>query len=103
MYIQVTASERLLKKTLAEEGLYPVAQYRIGRFYVDFCFPELKLAIEVDGNIHNKEAVKARDKEKNYYLRLRGYTVLRYTNAAVNYSPRGVCLSIKSTIDNLSC
>lgn len=97
-----TASERKLRRELNNLGLYPKTQYTIDKMTVDFCFPEYNLVIEVDGSIHNKPAIAAKDKKRNYILECKGYTVLRFTNAAITNSVKGVCLRIQSTIAALT-
>ena len=53
----------------------------IGPFIVDFYCPEKKLIIEVDGGSHIDNQINDRDREK--YLRSKGYTILRFLNSEV--------------------
>lgn len=46
----------------------------------DFCSLELKLIIEVDGNIHNQEEIALLDREKEKLLTQKWFRVLRFTN-----------------------
>ncbi|MDQ1281706.1 MAG: hypothetical protein QG630_57 [Patescibacteria group bacterium] len=51
----------------------------LGEFIVDFYCHELKLIIEIDGGIHNKQ--KERDKEREEYLKNKfDLRILRYSN-----------------------
>lgn len=51
-------------------------QYAIERFIVDFCCPEYKLVVEVDGGQH---AVSPKaDERRTALLAQRGYRVLRF-------------------------
>lgn len=53
-------------------------QYSIGQFVVDFCCPELKLIIEIDGETHYNEAIYIKDQKRQQYLESLGFTVKRY-------------------------
>ena len=50
-------------------------QVPVGRYLVDFCAPEVHLAVEVDGKYHSRRA-KA-DARRDEALRRLGYRVLR--------------------------
>ncbi|MGH8683215.1 MAG: endonuclease domain-containing protein [Burkholderiales bacterium] len=54
-----------------------------GRWIVDFYFPEVRLAIEVDGGYHRSTAQKGWDLFKEGGLESAGVTVLRLTNEEV--------------------
>lgn len=63
--------ENLFYEKITEMGYYPERQYRkdMGGFALDFAFPEIKLAIEIDGEYwHNLEKTRAKDRRRNYYL-----------------------------------
>ena len=63
--------ENLFYEKITEMGYYPERQYRkdMGGFALDFAFPEIKLAIEIDGEYwHNLEKTKVKDRRRNYYL-----------------------------------
>lgn len=49
----------------------------IGNYIVDLLDSSNRIAIEVDGSIHNKEIQKFKDFLKDKYLVERGYTVIR--------------------------
>lgn len=50
-------------------------QQPYGRYYLDFYIKELKVAIEVDGNIH--EGQLEHDQTRDQWLRSQGITVIR--------------------------
>jgi len=58
-------------------------QHPIGRFIVDFYCAKAKLAIEVDGPVHNEPGHKEYDQERQAYLESLGLRVLRITNEEV--------------------
>lgn len=55
--------------------------------------------IEVDGSIHNLEAVKQNDEEKEAYLNSNGYIVLRFTNKELKTKAEIALEKIKSFIN----
>ncbi|MBU4142427.1 endonuclease domain-containing protein [Patescibacteria group bacterium] len=55
-------------------------QHGIGKYIVDFYCPELKLIIEVDGNVHFYEENTAADREREKYFKNLGLRLVRYTN-----------------------
>lgn len=66
-----SAPELLFEKLINENGYFPIAQYSEGMagFMIDFAFPEIKLAIEIDGEYwHNLEKTKIKDRRRNYFL-----------------------------------
>ena len=58
-------------------------QYSIGHFVVDFYCPKYKLAIELDGEVHNSEEAEVYDTKRTEYLQSLGITVLRFENFEV--------------------
>lgn len=80
---------------LNEKFIY---QYQIEYFSVDFAFPELKIAIEADGDYFHVNptfypngpinAVQrrnfGRDKAKNQFLKSLGWTILRFWECEIN-------------------
>ena len=43
-------------------------QYSIDQYVIDFYSPEIKLAIELDGGVHNEPNQKAYDPERQKYI-----------------------------------
>jgi len=62
-------------------------QHSVGNFILDFYCPELKLAIELDGEFHADSGVISRDKERDEFLKEYGVQVLRYENRWVYEYP----------------
>jgi len=58
-----------------------------GKWIVDFFFPEVRLAIEVDGPYHSSEEQRQRDREKEFDCQRFDITLLRLTNAEVWGNP----------------
>lgn len=58
-------------------------QHSVGYYILDFYCPEVKLAIELDGDSHFNPQGKAYDKERDIYLSAHGIVVMRFTNDEV--------------------
>ncbi len=58
-------------------------QHPYSLYILDFYCDSLKLVIEVDGDIHNKEEVKENDKERQQSLENENLRVLRLTSEEV--------------------
>lgn len=72
--------EARLAVRLARWGLRPpecVRQFRVGPYRLDFAWPALKVALEADGWVHTAASVYAKDRERDAYLRERGWLVFR--------------------------
>jgi very-short-patch-repair endonuclease len=54
-----------------------------GKWIVDFYFPEIRLAIEVDGSVHDDPYQKGRDREKDQDCARLGITMLRIQNREI--------------------
>lgn len=54
-----------------------------GKWIVDFFFPEIRLAVEIDGSVHLQGIQKIKDKMKDADAERFDITVLRLTNAEV--------------------
>lgn len=61
-------------------GLKFRRQYGIGRYWLDFYCPELKLAIELDGSQHAEEEQEKHDRVRTKFLKSQGIKVLRFWN-----------------------
>ena len=55
-------------------------QYGVNGFVLDFYCPELKLALEVDGDSHFQEGMEVNDLERQLIIESYGITFLRFTN-----------------------
>lgn len=55
-------------------------QYGIKNYIIDFYCPKLKLAIEVDGDVHFFRNNRIRDQKKDEYLRNEGIKMIRLEN-----------------------
>jgi very-short-patch-repair endonuclease len=81
-----TIAERLLWNEVRNRKLMNMKfrrQQVIDGVVVDFYCDELKLCIEIDGEIHNTEENRHYDEQREEILRSRGLHVLRFSNDEV--------------------
>jgi very-short-patch-repair endonuclease len=79
-----TAAEQALWGALQKKqvaGLKFRQQHPVGRFVLDFYCASCKLAVEVDGDVHDEQT--ERDAERTKVLERYGYYVLRFRNEQV--------------------
>ena len=85
-----TPAEKHLWKMLRNRNLLGLKfrrQHPIARFIADFYCAELKLVIEIDGSIHEREDIIKYDLERENYLKELGLKVLRFKNEDVFLNP----------------
>ncbi len=79
----LTPTEELFWKIVRNRNLLGLKfrrQHPIGPFIADFYCHELKLVVEIDGDVHELEDVKQRDAQRENYIRELGLKVLRFQN-----------------------
>ena len=69
-------------------------QMVLGRYIVDFCIPEKKIIIELDGFQHGEVKQMAADHVRDTIFAQLGYRVLRYDNSEINRQFDAVCTDI---------
>lgn len=67
----------------------------INRRLLDFAYPAIKLAIEIDGPHHRLPEVQARDARRDHRLRQMGWTVDRFDQDEITYHPERVLIAIR--------
>jgi cyclase len=65
-------------------------------YILDFYCHALKLAIEVDGSIHNVDEVRQNDKIRQRQLEQEGLTFLRFSNNEIKLKPEEVIRQIET-------
>ena len=80
-------------------GLNVKRQYGIGPYILDFYIPKIRLAIEVDGEIHLEPEVKEKDINKDAFLNENGISVIHFTNEEVLNKTKSVLLEINQRIE----
>jgi very-short-patch-repair endonuclease len=104
------ARELRQKQTPAEEVMWELVrnrqlaglkfrrQHQIGPYIVDFFCDELKLVVELDGEIHSEEAQAKKDQKRTAYLESLGFSVLRFENDVFLNDPEFALQSVVSQI-----
>lgn len=77
-------------------------QHSVGRFILDFYCVKLKLAIEVDGKIHDQTAIAAYDKERTSLLQTRDIMVIRFRNEEILQNIQSVVTYIENIVRELT-
>jgi uroporphyrinogen-III synthase len=75
-------------------GLKFRRQFPITPFIADFCCFELKLIVELDGEVHTAAPQAAHDENRDLYLHSLGYTILRAPNEQVFSDPESLLRAI---------
>lgn len=102
-----TTLEQVVLDLLIDAWLpLPVCQLVVplpdGRHYrIDFAYPLVKLAIEIDGPHHRLPEVAARDARRDRRLRALGWTVDRFDEDEVTYHPELVLQAIRRRLREL--
>ncbi len=73
-------------------------QNSIGNYILDFYCPELKLAIELDGEHHFEQVQKKYDEEREDYLASVGVQVIRFKNTDVLFDRDKVAKEIEIVV-----
>ncbi|MBD0302686.1 MAG: DUF559 domain-containing protein [Tolypothrix sp. T3-bin4] len=76
-------------------------QYSVEQFVLDFYSPEIKLAIEIDGESHFQEGAAQYDHERQIFIESAGINFLRFTNNQVYENLNGVLEMIAQKIREL--
>ena len=70
-------------------------QHPIGGYVVDFACPELRLVIEVDGDVHTLPDVAERDVRRSDEIESLGWTVLRFDNDVAVVRPSEIAEAVR--------
>jgi very-short-patch-repair endonuclease len=76
-------------------------QYSVAQFIIDFYSPEIKLAIELDGDSHFQEGSREYDRERQQFIESAKITFLRFTNNDIYNNISAVCEVIRDKIQSL--
>lgn len=76
-------------------------QYSVDNYVIDFYAPELKLAIELDGTIHNEPEQIEYDKIRQAQIEKLGIKFIRITNEELLSNPNKTFSKIENKAQNL--
>jgi very-short-patch-repair endonuclease len=99
-----TKAEQILWKKLRNKnlGLRWRRQHPIDMYILDFYAPEVKLAIELDGSVHQTKESREYDETRTNYLKFKDIKVIRFWNSEVEKDLENVLNKIKEKIKQLS-
>jgi very-short-patch-repair endonuclease len=93
------AERRLLRLVRAAELPIPRVNSRLGRYEVDFLWPEQRLVVEVDSfRFHSPRPRFERDRARDAALAAAGYTVIRVTWRQLVDTPEAVAARIAAAL-----
>jgi len=76
-------------------------QCPVSRYIADFCCKDLRLIVEVDGDVHETKEQIAHDLNRDAYLRSLDYEVLRFSNEQILRHIEEVLAEITQTLHRL--
>ena len=76
-----------LLRTFRFKGFKFRRQYPVGPYIVDFCCPQRRLVVELDGSVHARPSQTRRDTGRDAVLERMGYSVTRFPNGIVMEAP----------------
>jgi len=76
-----------LLRNLRLKGFKFRRQHTVGPHIVDFCCPQRRLIVELDGSVHGQPSQAKRDTRRAAQLKNMGYTVARFPNGMVLEAP----------------
>jgi len=77
-------------------------QYSVGSYILDFYCPQLKLCVEIDGDVHDYTKTKIRDRKRDYFLKSLGINVKRYRNEDIEGYPDKIIKNLIFICNHLS-
>jgi len=100
----MTRAEVILWKELRRKnlGFKFRRQFGVGSYILDFYCPQLRFALELDGDVHTFEPAQKKDKIRQKFLERNGLYVKRYWNSDILYSLDSVVENIYNTCIQLS-
>jgi very-short-patch-repair endonuclease len=95
-------TERLVWSKLRNRQLFGYKfrrQYSVGSYIVDYCCPEAKLVIEIDGDSHYLGNVeREKDRKRQRYNEGLGFKFVRFTNKDARENIEGVLETIAKSL-----
>jgi len=99
-----TLEQLFLDDLLDADFPAPVCQHEVPgpagiTYRLDFAYPHVLVAIEVDGPHHRRPEVAARDRRRDAHLASLGWLVLRFDEEAVTYHPSTALDEIRRALE----
>ena len=85
----------------AVDGWKVRRQHGIGPYVVDFACVQLRLVIEIDGGVHERDDLVLNDHLRHQAIEALGWTVVRFTNAEALAEPWRIDAAIRERAKTL--
>ena len=97
---KMTCLEASVDSVISEWGIEYHFNYMVGRYFIDFAFPEQMVGIECDGAYWHRNT-KERDSRRDAWLSSRGWTIIRLSeNEIENYLVWALATRVVPLIEN---
>jgi very-short-patch-repair endonuclease len=97
--IWMSPIEGQLYEAMRQEGLNPYPQFYIQGYYADFAFPDVGVAVEADGAIHQDPAHHQHDRKRDWILRRAGWTVMRFHGTTIYHKASNCAYVIRKEVE----
>ncbi|MBN1381482.1 MAG: endonuclease domain-containing protein [Deltaproteobacteria bacterium] len=100
----MTNAEKLIWSKIRSRQIGDLHFYRqknIGNYIVDFYCPKGKLILEIDGGQHYGHDGIKKDRERDQYLQVLGFSVLRFSDIDVLKNIDGVVKRIQEHVNSI--
>ena len=96
--IWMSPIELKLYEAMRREGLSPTPQFCIEEYFVDFAFPDVRVAVEADGAAYHQGERRERDHKRDWVLRRQGWKVLRFHGTTIHERASNCAYVVKREI-----
>jgi len=79
-----------LYEEMRRDGLLPFLQYCIEGYFVDFAFPDVRVAVEADGVAYHCGERYARDRKRDWVIQRAGWKIMHFNGSTI-YRKAGNC------------
>jgi very-short-patch-repair endonuclease len=86
-------------EAMTAEGLSPVPQYCVEGYFVDFAFPDIRLAVEADGAAFHGGEARQRDHKRDWILGNAGWTVKRFHGSTIYARASNCAFVVKREVE----
>jgi len=97
--IWMSPIEHTLYEAMVADGLAPVPQLCVEGYYVDFAFPDVRLAVEADGAAYHAGERRQRDAKRDWVLRRAGWTVKRFRGTTIHQKAGNCAYVVRREVD----
>ena len=96
--IWMSPIEARLYEAMRRDGLSPTPQFCVEGFFVDFAFPNVRLAVEADGAAYHEGDQRKRDWKRDKILERHGWKVLHFHGSTIHDRASNCAYVVKKEI-----